>query len=366
MEHILYWLWLTDAISFSKIKRLHKYFGNAEKIYEQSDYTDFPYLKAEDTLKLKDKSLDNAKLRYNLCLQKGIRIIVWDSHDYPPLLRHISEPPLILYARGIIPDWRSIFTVGIVGTRSMTNYGREVTEKFASGLINEGVTIVTGFAYGNDISATRLAVERGVFSIALLGGGVDVIYPRIHEQLYNKMVSCGLFLSEQPPGTPPYGYNFPKRNRILSGICRAVLITEAPEVSGAIITAHMASDQGRDVFVVPGAINASSSKGANMLIQEGAYPVLDSRDIIGKYPVFEERRKRKAEIQASPPEADKPPQPVTDAEGAILSALEKRDMNTDDLSSETGMPMTECNSCCLMLEISGKIMRLPGNVYHKK
>ncbi len=370
MEHILYWIWITNALKFGKIKKLHKIAGNVEEIYFRDNYDEFPFLTDDDKKALLDKRTGDARKLYDECVRLGIRIIVWDDRRfYPPMLRHISKPPLILYAKGIIPDWKSIFTLGIVGTRNMTEYGERVTEEFAEGLVKAGVTVVTGFARGNDIVATRVALRHNAFSIALFGSGVDVVYPSENGFEYDKMLECGLILSEQPPGTRPDKWNFPKRNRILAGICNGVLVTEAPKVSGALITAHIAAEEGRDVFAIPGNIGRSKCVGTNILIQEGAKPVMSYEDILCEYPVFAQREPEKEQDETIVEPEENEPEKTEIKEGTtedkILELLSVKDTVVDEMISELGISATECNSICFMLELSGKITRLPGNIYHR-
>jgi len=360
MEHILRWIWLSRALSNRKIKKILSIYGDADTVYRLGCYPEAEHFTEDDITALSDKNLDEAKRIYESCINGGIKIIVWDGKDYPPCLKTIYDPPVVLYAKGIIPDWDSIFTLGIVGTRKMSEYGKAVTTQFVSDLLDCGVTPVTGFAIGNDVIANRIATERGLFSIALMGGGVDYIYPAAHWQLYNRMLKCGLFLSEHPPGTKPASWNFPARNRILSGICRGVLVTEAPKKSGALITAHLAADQNRDVFVIPAPINLVSCEGSNILIQEGAKAVISAKDILCEYPELNHIEQKEEESSSDIRYEDESEDDI------ILRLLLNQDMTADEICIHSGMSMTECNSKCFMLELAGKIQKLPGNIYRRK
>lgn len=364
MEHLLYWIWLTNALAFEKIKPLHKLVGNADSIYFMKNYDEFDFLDENDKARLLNKDLDGARAVFDRCKMNNIHIIVWDSKAYPPLLRHISEPPLVLYAKGIIPDWKNIFTVGIVGTRKMSAYGNRITGEFAQKLAKRGGVIVTGLAVGNDIVATRAAIKQKQFTIALLGGGVDIVYPRENELEYDYLANHGLLLSERPPGEPPFRWNFPKRNRILAGICRAVVVTEAPEKSGALITAHIAADEGRDVYTFPGNINLKSCRGTNMLIQEGVTPLLSPESFFDMYP--ELSKVQEQEIEEKPKKASADDVRIVGSEKTVYDALFDRDMTTDELIEKTGLSATECNTACFMLELKRMIARLPGNLYHRE
>lgn len=361
-EHILHWLWLCEALAFSKIKPLHKDIGNADIIYSMTDYDDYIFLTDDDKMKLCNKNLENAKKCYETCKRKNIHIIVWDSKAYPPLLRHIDEPPLILYAKGLIPDWKTIFTVGIVGTRKMSSYGNKITNEIAVGIAQHGGVIVTGLAVGNDIVATRAAIKNKKFTIALLGGGVDVVYPKENELEYDYLSKHGLLLSEQPPQMPPKSWTFPRRNRILAGICRAVIVTEAPEKSGALITAHLAADAGRDVYAIPGSVNLKSCKGTNMLLQEGVTPIISPESFFELYSELSPKQ----EEQTASKDEETPIVQLSENEKKVFDALFNQDMTTDELICKTELSATDCSSACFMLELKKLIERLPGNLYHRE
>lgn len=359
-EHILNWIWLSKALKFGKIKRLHSIVRSADEIYHMSDYSEFDFLSPSDVDSLQNKNLDEAKAILGDCQRKNIYVIVWDSKAYPPLLRQISEPPLVLYAKGIIPDWNNIFTVGIVGTRQMSAYGNRITSSFSEMIAERGCVVVTGLALGNDIVATRAAIRKGKFTIALLGRGADVVYPKANELEYDYLSKNGLLLTERPPGELPYSWNFPKRNRILAGICNAVVVTEAPEKSGALITAHIAADEGRDVYAFPGNINQKVCRGTNKLIQEGVTPLVTPESFFDNYPQLCDVKEDKAPAEKQNEII------VSGIEKKIYDALFERDMTTDELMEATQLSPTECNSACFMLELKRIIERKPGNLYHRE
>ena len=206
-------------------------------------------------------------------------MLTWEEDAYPRRLKEIDQPPPVLYLRGdLLPadEW----AVAIVGTRRITAYGRQVTEEVATTLARSGVTVVSGLARGVDSVAHKAALDAGGRTIAVLGSGVDVIYPSEHRSLAERMIASGAILSDYPVGTAPDGVNFPPRNRIISGLSLAVIVVEAGQKSGALITAEFAAEQGRDVFAVPGNINAPQSAGCNALIQQGARPLLQARDVL--------------------------------------------------------------------------------------
>ena len=209
----------------------------------------------------------------------GVEILTWDDKEYPLYLKEIADPPPVLYLRGDIQT-RDQWAVAVVGTRRSTSYGKHVTQQLVGDLARSGATIVSGMARGIDGVAHWAALEAGGRTLAVLGSGISQVYPPEHRALAQQIASSGALLSEFPPDTPPEAGNFPRRNRIISGLSLGVLVIEAGRKSGALITANYALEQGRDVFAVPGNINARSSVGTNRIIQEGATLVLSAEDIL--------------------------------------------------------------------------------------
>ena len=209
----------------------------------------------------------------------GVRVITWDDLDYPQNLRHIDAPPPTLYVLGelIEPD---TWSIGVVGTRRASHYGREVAHSLGSELAHNGLTVISGLALGIDTVAHRAALEAGGRTLAVLGSGVDQIYPPGNRRLAREIVKNGAIISEYAMGVRPEASNFPPRNRIISGLSRGVIVVEAPRRSGALITARFAAEQGRDVFAVPGNILNAGSVGCNILIQQGATPLLSLQDVL--------------------------------------------------------------------------------------
>jgi DNA processing protein len=212
--------------------------------------------------------------------RQGIQVITWEDEIYPRRLREIDQPPPVLYLRGSI-DPEDDWAVAIVGTRRVTPYGRQITADLAAFLARNGITVVSGLARGVDGIAHEAALGAGGRTIAVLGSGVDRLYPPEHRKLAERIIDHGAVCSDYPPGTAPESSNFPPRNRIISGLSQAVVVIEAGESSGALITARFAADQGRDVLAVPGPINAAQSIGTNHLIQQGARPLLRVDEVSG-------------------------------------------------------------------------------------
>ena len=228
---------------------------------------------------------DEAAIDAELALaeEKGVRLVTLVDPEYPALLREIDDPPLVLYVKGRLPidPARSI---GIVGTRRATRYGKMVAGRFASQLALKGVTIVSGLAAGIDTAAHQGAIDVGGLTVAVLGCGIDYPYPKRNQPLLQKIFEAGTALSEYPLGMRPAKWTFPQRNRIIAGLSRGVVVVQAPERSGSLITARLALEQGRDVFAVPGNINSLTSAGSNRLIKQGAQLVDRAEEILAEYP----------------------------------------------------------------------------------
>ncbi|MBO9370441.1 MAG: DNA-processing protein DprA, partial [Chloroflexi bacterium] len=240
----------------------------------------------------------------------GAHILTWEDEGYPKLLAEIPDPPPVLYVRGELKP-EDAWAVAVVGTRRASTYGREVTRRLVSVLAQSGVTIVSGLARGVDAVAHQTALEAGGRTIAVLGCGIDLVYPPEHRELARRIAAQGALVSEYPLGTQPEPGNFPPRNRIISGLSLGVVITEAGRDSGALITADYAAEQGRDVFAVPGSILSAGCAGTNRLIQDGAKPVLDAADILQELNltmVAEQKEARQA-------------LPTTETEALILAHL---------------------------------------------
>ncbi len=214
------------------------------------------------------------------CHQSAVRILPFDHAEYPAVLRELDEPPALLYCRGSLPDLGARAAVGVVGPRRTDAYGESVTYKISFELAAAGAVIVSGLAEGVDGIATAAALLAGGTPIAVLGCGIDVTYPRHHTKLLAECVERGAVITEYAPGTPPNGYNFPIRNRLISALSDAVLVTQAGEHSGALVTARYAVIQGRPLYAVPGNVTSPLCAGSNRLLQSGAYPVLEARDLL--------------------------------------------------------------------------------------
>jgi DNA processing protein len=281
-----------------------------------------------------------------------VRVLTQQDGDYPQLLQHIADPPPVLYLRGeLCPEDDP--SVAIVGTRRPTVYGRQAAELFARGLAQHGVTVVSGLARGVDTYAHQAALEGGGRTIAVLGSGLDIIYPAENRRLAAEVSERGALVSEFPLGTQPDGMNFPRRNRIISGLSAACLVVEAGDTSGALITAEFALEQGRDVFAVPGNIFSPASRGPNRLITDGAKPACRVEDIL------EELEIETAVVQREAREAI----PKSESEVAILRCLGHEPVHIDEIRRTVCLPMSVVSSALTMLELKGLVRQAGGMNY---
>ena len=283
-----------------------------------------------------------------------IRVITWKDKAYPPLLREIDDSPPVLYTYGKLTEVDQ-FALAVVGTRNSTTYGRQVTERIVGDLVKGQVTIVSGLALGIDTIAHTAALDGGGRTIAVLACGLDIIYPSTNRGLARRMVESGqgVLVTEYPLGVQPEGGNFPARNRIISGLSLGVLVTEAPEPSGALITANFALKHGREVFAVPGSILSSRSMGVNKLIQDGARPVMDVNDILEALNLF--LVPQHVEMQAVLPDNDE--------ERALLKLLSHEPSHIDELIRESELSANVVSSTLTMMELKGMIRQVGGMQY---
>lgn len=295
----------------------------------------------------------------------------WTPADaaYPQLLSEIPDFPGVLYYRGQVNLAESTgqsTLVGIVGTRSPSEYGRRWTRRLVKALVAQEVTVVSGLAAGIDTEAHRSCLEAGGRTIAVLGTGVDLIYPWSNRSLYQELVKQGLAVSEYPAGTPPDRVHFPRRNRIIAGLCQAILVIEAPAKSGALITAHLANDYGRDVYALPGSLDHPNSMGCLNLINQGAQIILSEDALLeslGQLPSL-----ARSNQEQSPP----PPLNLSLEEGAILYALETLSQELslealpfDSIVQRSQLPASIVSSTLLQLELMGLVVQHPGMRYQR-
>jgi len=281
-----------------------------------------------------------------------VTVLTWDSPDYPDLLKQVANPPATLYIRGQLTpadDW----ALAVVGTRRATTYGKECTRLLARGLVENNVTVVSGLAYGIDTEAHTTALKAGGRTLAVLGSGVDYLYPAENRKLAQAIIENGALISEYPLGTRPESGNFPRRNRIISGLSLGVLIVEGTIQSGARITADYALEQGRDVFAVPGSILRKSGSGPNHLIQNGATLVTKVEDILEELNLM--LVSQHVEARAIIPD--------NEIEATLLQNLSAEPIHVDDLARLTGLSAAEISSTLTMMELKGMVRQVGGMNY---
>ena len=393
MAQLKYWLWLASLPKLNNQMKLAllEHFGEPDKIYygEKEEYFLVKGMTRSLAQALEDKNLERTDRVLGDCDRLGLRILTIRDTEYPDRLRNIFNPPLVLYIQGRMPQFDDEVAIAMVGTRKASPYAMEMGEKLAFQMAGLGAVIVSGLAVGGDAAAHRGALRAGGFTAAVIGGGHDIIYPSEHRFLYEDIAARGVILSEYPPGTEHDGRHFPVRNRIISGLSLGVVVIEAPERSGALITAGRALDQGRDVFVIPGRVGDHHCAGSNALLRDGAGVVTDAWDVLGgyveKYPhkirslrMEEPRRFGSVPVKAERPKSDKkevpakprePKLPLLDLSGdhgltddqlRIVKALEGRTVQVDDLIEETQIPTRRVLSALTVLELDRIVTQESG------
>lgn len=408
---LLHWIWLAHRPGLSDRGKasLLQHFSDPEEIYfaDPKSYEGIENVSPTGKEGLLDKSLTQAQEILDACREKNIQIVTFQDAAYPRRLKHIADPPVVLYYKGRIPDLESHPAIAVVGTRKASAYGLTTAKRMGYQIADCGGIVVSGMAYGIDGMAMSGALTAGQPVIGVLGCGADIVYPISNQSLFRDVEKYGCIFSEFPPGTMPARWTFPKRNRIISGLSNGVLVIEAPEKSGALITARQGADQGRDVFVVPGNIDLPSFQGSNQLLRDGAVVVSCGWDVVGEYAylypgklhpgnkgktltaypaeirqtieqetslVAERGRlpepkqelkkkldKKDIDKQASTPYSGvKTKLPLSPEEETIVAALETGERLVDDVIADTGLPTGKLLSALTMLELKGVIRRLPG------
>ena len=408
---LIHWIWFSQRPALSDRARAEilQHFQDAEDVFfaDSGAFSCVEGLSEEALASLQDKNLTQAEEILGQCAKKNIHILTYRDAAYPMRLKAIADPPVVLYYKGKLPQFDTLPLIAVVGTRDASAYGLTVAKRMGSQIAACGGVVVSGIASGIDAMAMRGALTADMPVIGVLGSGADVVYPRSNRSLFADTERNGCLLTEFPPGTPPAKWNFPRRNRIISGISCGVLVVEAPERSGALITARQAADQGRDVFVVPGNIDVATCKGSNALLRDGGIPVSSGWDVMSEYaslfpdkiqnrsrssrqavypdevealrreaeesmpkvaetPQIPEKRrtKKKKEIdngQTGPYiDAEKPLPPLSQQEEKLVHLLRGGAMLVDDLIAQAEAPAGQVLSALTMLEIKGVIARLPG------
>ena len=282
----------------------------------------------------------------------GISVLIQQDENYPKRLKELDQPPPLIYTQGeIIPD--DEWSVAIVGTRRVTAYGRQVAEDIAGSLARNGLTIISGLARGVDSIAHQAALNAGGRTIAVLGSGLDRIYPPENRRLAEQIKASGVLISEYSPSTPPEASNFPQRNRLISGLSLAVIVVEAGIKSGALITANFAADQGREVFAVPGNITSPGSMGTNRLISNGAHPMLSADQVLEILELGLVAEHRSARV-ALPSDA---------LEAQLFETLGGEPLHIDEITNRTEIPVEKVTATLALMELKGMVRQVGGMQY---
>jgi DNA processing protein len=362
-EDMLYWVWLSmlHKITPGEKKELLGHFSSPENIWSAdiNEIASLPFMDSRIFAQLTDNSIKSKSESMVIEIEsKGINMVTILDDDYPALLREIYDPPVLLYTRGKLI--RDELAVAIVGSRRVSPYGVEISEALSYSLAGKGITIISGMARGVDSWSHRGALEAGGRTIAVLGCGVDVVYPPENAELMKRIEKDGAVISEYPPGMQPLPMNFIARNRIISGISVGTVVIEAGNRSGSLITAAYALEQGREVFAVPGNIDSPGSKGTNRLIKDGAKIVTCVEDILDElgflFPGKTYGKEQKAGISIN----------LDDREAAVVRLLKTGVSHIDRISREAAIPINELEPIMLLLEMKGIVQQNPGRLYRLK
>ena len=399
MSSLKYWVWLSSLRGVGAVTAaaLLRRFGTPENVFLASaeDYKEVDGLKASDISQLLRKDIESAGKTIAMCAEIGCRVITLQDAIYPDRLRNIYDSPIILYVKGELPMIDDEPAVAIVGTRDCTPYGLKAAENISFQLARRGLLVVTGLARGVDSAAARGALRGGGRVVGVIGSGLDVVYPPENKALFGDVVKNGAIVSEYPPGAAAKPFHFPARNRILSGISLGVAVVEAPKKSGALITAARALEQGRDVFALPGNVDAKSCEGSNLLLREGAIPIMSGEDIAVEYAeLFPDKINPENQKQAAPHDRkstglfvktqytnandspdigkieidnaseveyidlDEVLSELTGDEKAVAQTIGRNSMHVDDIIVNSGLPAPQVLTALTMLEIKGSVGRV--------
>ena len=396
-----HWIWLTTrpGIGSKTVQALIEHFDSPEHVYfaTEAELRACGFLTEREISGAMNKNIAEARRIVETCAENGFRIITIKDAEYPERLRNIYDPPTLLYIAGVLPQIDDEAAIAVVGTRKCTPYGIRTAEKMGYELARAGGLVVSGLARGIDSAAAKGALRAGGSVIGVLGTGVDVVYPPENRALFKDVMTVGALISEYPPGTTATRGSFPARNRIMSGISVGVVVIEAPKRSGALITASRALEQGRDVFAVPGNVDADACVGSNELLREGALVAMSGRDVMAEYAArfpekfglalkneFVELGEKEAERLVKN-ELEYVRKPInrekkvidneksvdyidlviekgtlSENEQKILSVLTEPEMQVDDIILESELPASAVLSALTLLQIKGAVRQSSG------
>ncbi len=349
---------LAEITSSSSMVALQDYFGSLERAWH-ADAKDLRRVLGSREKSLATLLTARTIIRLERELAEldaaGVQIVTLVDDAYPPLLREIAAPPPVLFYRGEIRE-TDTQAVAIVGTRRMSSYGRVMASELAGGLAEAGITVVSGLALGIDGVAHQSAIAANGRTFAVLGSGIHDIYPREHRELARQVARQGALISDNVPHAKPDRWNFPARNRIISGLALGVIVVEAPEKSGTLITVDFAADQGRDVFVVPGPVTAAASEGCNRLLRDGARLIRSAEDVI------EDLRLRQPDQDV----AVQAPLLLEEDERRVLNVLTSDARHVDDVVEAVSMPTPNVAALLLTLELQGLVQNVGAQYYTRR
>ncbi len=361
MQDRFHWAALQAVLDVGprNMNHLYRYFSSGKKVLEakEKDLRQVPYLSAHIVEKIiSNRRFANPEKTAEDLLKKEIKVILLGEEGYPSHLTQIPDPPVVLYFKGKLPP-REVPLLAVVGARRATPYGLMIAKKLAQDLVHLGWGVVSGMARGIDTAAHKGAIQGNGYTLAVLGCGIDICYPRENEKLKEQMEATGCLLSEFPPGTTPQSKNFPIRNRIISGCSLGTLVVEAGEKSGALITAAFALEQGRDVFAVPGPVTSTHSKGTHGLIKQGAKLVETVEDIIVEFPYLHfSKQQPKEALQKK--ELNLPPE-----EAALLKFIGLEPIHIDELARLSNLSVSVVSALLTLLEVKGIVKQMPGHFF---
>jgi len=367
-QRIIDWLTLalTPGLGATGCRQLAAHFGTPRQVLAASrqELSQIPGLRKSALAAIGNERWSQmAAATLQRARNNNQRLICWEDPDYPPLLRTIHDPPPILYVRGSV-ELLATPSLAVVGARAASSYGRQMAARFAGDLTRRGLTIISGMALGIDTAAHNGALAAGGRTVAVLGCGLDTVYPAQNRRLYEEIAATGTLVSEYPPTTPPDGFRFPARNRIISGLALGVLVVEAASRSGSLITAHLALEQGREVFAMPGRVDSGKSEGSHRLLQDGAKLVHNVADILEELPSASHRptdseQDDNADEGMTAGNLD----PIAQA---VLAALDVYPQSIDTIIAISGLPARQVTEKLLLLELQNLSEVLPGGQYRKK
>jgi DNA processing protein len=351
-----YWvgLNLVKGIGSARTRALLDYFGAPEDAWNApASQLEAAGLSPKLAASLCEASAGNSLDRvWEQILSLGLTVLTWEDADYPRRLLEIDQPPPVLYVQGSLRQ-EDQWALAVVGTRRVTAYGNQVTRELVGVLAQQGLTIVSGLARGIDGIAHQTCLNNGGRTLAVLGCGIDRIYPPEHRRLAERIAANGALISDYPPGTPPDAANFPPRNRIISGLSQAVIVIEAGRQSGALITAAFAAEQGRQVFAVPGNIYAPQSKGTNLLIQQGAQVLLDAESVLESLNLS----------QVSEYHTARAVLPADAIEAQLYDLLGREPLHVDEIRALTDLPIEKVSAALTLMELKGMVRQVGAMHY---